>query len=254
MLIDTHAHLYSEDFAEDRDEIITNAIQRGVQKIVLPNIDENSIDSMLDLSSSYPDVCFPLMGLHPTSVGENYKEQLKTVESWLGKRDFFGIGETGIDLYWDTTYRKEQEDAFRIQLQMARSLQKPVVIHVRNSFNEVYEILKEEQDGNLLGVFHCFSGSVSEAQKIIEIGFSMGIGGVVTFKNSNLPATLAQVDIKHIVLETDAPYLAPMPHRGKRNESAFLLQIAEKLSDIYGIDISEVSVKTSANAELLFGI
>lgn len=254
MLIDTHAHLYSEDFAEDRDEIITNAIQRGVQKIVLPNIDENSTDSMLELSSAYPDVCFPLMGLHPTSVGENYKEQLKTVESWLGKRDFFGIGETGIDLYWDTTYRKEQEDAFRIQLQMARSLQKPVVIHVRNSFNEVYEILKEEQDGNLLGVFHCFSGSVSEAQKIIEIGFSMGIGGVVTFKNSNLPATLAQVDIKHIVLETDAPYLAPMPHRGKRNESAFLLLIAEKLSDIYGIDISEVSVKTSANAELLFGI
>lgn len=254
MLIDTHAHLYSKDFADDRDEMISNAIQAGVQKMVLPNIDENSIDSLLELSSAYPDVCFPLMGLHPTSVGENYKEQLKTVELWLGKRDFVGIGETGIDLYWDKTYQKEQENAFRIQLQMARSLHKPVVIHVRNSFNEVYEILKEEQDGNLLGVFHCFSGTIAEAQKIIEIGFSMGIGGVVTFKNSNLPETLSQIDIKHIVLETDAPYLAPMPHRGRRNESAFLLQIAERVSDIYSLDISEVSFKTSANAEMLFGI
>lgn len=254
MLIDTHAHLYAKDFAHDRDKMVRNAIQSGVQKIILPNIDENSIESMLELSSAYPDVCFPLMGLHPTSVGENYKEQLKTVESWIGKMVFFGIGETGIDLYWDKTYHKEQEIAFRIQLQMARSLNKPVVIHVRNSFNEVYQILMEEQDGNLFGVFHCFSGSVAEAQKIIEIGFSIGIGGVVTFKNSNLPEILRQVDIKHIVLETDAPYLAPMPYRGRRNESAFLLHIAEKVADIYGIEIGEISRKTSENAQMLFGI
>jgi TatD DNase family protein len=254
MLIDTHAHLYSEDFADDRDEMIRNAIQAGVQKIVLPNIDENSIENMLGLSNAYPEVCFPLMGLHPTSVGENYKDKLQIVESWLGRRDFFGIGETGIDLYWDKTYQKEQEDAFRIQLQIARSLHKPVVIHVRNSFNEVYEILSNEQDGNLCGVFHCFSGSINEAQKIIDIGFSLGVGGVVTFKNSNLPETLRQVDIKHVVLETDSPYLAPMPHRGRRNESAFLLKIAEKVANIYGIDIAEVSLKTSANAKMLFGI
>jgi TatD DNase family protein len=254
MLIDTHAHLYSEDFADDRDEMIRNAVQAGVQKIVLPNIDENSIESMLELSNAYPEVCFPLMGLHPTSVGENYKDKLQIVESWLGRRDFFGIGETGIDLYWDKTYQKEQEDAFRIQLQIARSLHKPVVIHVRNSFNEVYEILSNEQDGNLCGVFHCFSGSINEAQKIIDIGFSLGVGGVVTFKNSNLPETLRQVDIKHVVLETDSPYLAPMPHRGRRNESAFLLKIAEKVANIYGIDIAEVSLKTSANAKMLFGI
>jgi TatD DNase family protein len=254
MLIDTHAHLYSEDFDDDRDKIVRNAIQSGVQKIILPNIDENSIESMLELSNAYPEVCFPLMGLHPTSVGENYKDQLQIVESWLGRRNFIAIGETGIDLYWDKNYQKEQEDAFRIQLQIARSLHKPVVIHIRNSFNEVYEILNNEQDGNLCGVFHCFSGSITEAQKIIDIGFSMGIGGVVTFKNSNLPETLQQVDIKHVILETDSPYLAPMPHRGKRNESAFLLKIADKVANIYGIDVAEVSLKTTANAKMLFGI
>ena len=254
MLIDTHAHLYSEDFDDDRDKIVRNAIQSGVQKIILPNIDENSIESMLELSNAYPEVCFPLMGLHPTSVGENYKDQLQIVESWLGRRNFIAIGETGIDLYWDKTYQKEQEDAFRIQLQIARSLHKPVVIHIRNSFNEVYEILNNEQDGNLCGVFHCFSGSITEAQKIIDIGFSMDIGGVVTFKNSNLPETLQQVDIKHVILETDSPYLAPMPHRGKRNESAFLLKIADKVANIYGIDVAEVSLKTTANAKMLFGI
>lgn len=254
MLIDTHAHLYAEEFVDDRNEIIRNALQAGVQKIVLPNIDEESIDIMLELSSEFPGVCFPLMGLHPTSVGENYKNQLATVEQWLGEGEFFGIGETGIDLYWDKTYHKEQEDAFRIQLKIARLLHKPVVIHVRNSFNEVYNILKEEQDGNLSGVFHCFSGTLEEAKKIIDVGFFMGIGGVVTFKNSNLMETLRQVDIKHILLETDAPYLAPVPYRGRRNESAYLFLVAEKIAAIYNLDFATVSDITSANAVKLFSI
>ncbi len=254
MLIDTHAHLYSEDFDDDRDAIIKNAIEAGVKKIILPNIDEKSIDGMLALSNAYPDICYPLMGLHPTSVGKNYMEQLMLVQSWLGKETFYGIGEIGIDLYWDKTYLPEQQEAFRTQLKMARSMQLPVVIHVRNSFNEVYSILNEEQNGNLKGVFHCFSGSETEAQKIIDVGFYMGIGGVVTFKNSNLPEILKKVDIKHLLLETDAPYLAPMPRRGRRNESAYLLPIAEKVAGIYETTTKEVEQITTANARKLFGI
>jgi TatD DNase family protein len=254
MLIDTHAHLYSEDFDDDRDAIIRNATEAGVKKIVLPNIDEKSIDSMLALKDAYPDICYPLMGLHPTSVGKNYKEQLMLVQTWLEKETFYGIGEIGIDLYWDKTYLQEQQEAFRTQLGMARSMQQPVVIHVRNSFDEVYSILSKEQDGNMKGVFHCFSGSEDEAQKIIDIGFYMGIGGVVTFKNSNLPEVLKKVSINHLLLETDAPYLAPMPHRGRRNESAYLLHIADKLAGIYETTPKEVEEITTANAKMLFGI
>jgi TatD DNase family protein len=254
MLIDTHAHLYSEDFDDDRDLIISNAIEAGVKKIVLPNIDEKSIGSMLALRNAYPGICYPLMGLHPTSVGKNYKEQLLLVQTWLEKETFYGIGEIGIDLYWDKTYLHEQQEAFRTQLGMARAMHLPVVIHVRNSFDEVYSILSEEQDGNLKGVFHCFSGSENEAQKITDIGFYMGIGGVVTFKNSNLPEVLKKVNINHLLLETDAPYLAPMPHRGRRNESAYLLHIADKLAGIYETTSKEVEQITTANAKMLFGI
>jgi TatD DNase family protein len=254
MLIDTHAHLYSEDFDDDRDAIIRNAIEADVKKIVLPNIDEKSIGSMLALRNAYPDICYPLMGLHPTSVGKNYKEQLMLVQTWLEKETFYGIGEIGIDLYWDKTYLQEQQEAFRTQLGMARAMHQPVVIHVRNSFDEVYSILSEEQDGNLKGVFHCFSGSENEAQKIIDIGFYLGIGGVVTFKNSNLPEILKKVSINHLLLETDAPYLAPMPHRGRRNESAYLFYIADKLAGIYETTPKEVEEITTANAKILFGI
>jgi TatD DNase family protein len=254
MLIDTHAHLYSDDFSDDRDEMIKRASDAGVQKIILPNIDVGSIMPMINLCSAYPGVCYPLMGLHPTSVGEDYLLQLNTVEEWLGTRKFYGIGEIGIDLYWDKTYQKEQEDAFRVQLQWAKSYQYPVVIHVRNSFQEVYSILSEEQDGRLSGVFHCFSGSSDDARKIAEAGFLIGIGGVVTFKNSNLPEVLSEIDPGQLLLETDAPYLAPVPYRGRRNESAYLTFVAGKLAEIYGISANEVGRITSDNATRLFGI
>jgi TatD DNase family protein len=254
MLIDTHAHLYSSDFADDRDAIIQRAVNAKVSKIVLPNIDENSILPMLLLSADHPDVCFPLMGLHPTSVGSSYKEQLTNTETWLSKEKFYGVGEIGIDLYWDKTYYREQEDAFRIQLRMARTLKLPVVIHVRNSFDEVFSVIEKEQDGTLCGIFHCFSGSAIEAEKIIGLGFYIGIGGVVTFKNSQLSTILKGIDLQHIVLETDAPYLAPMPYRGKRNESSYLIYIAAHLADIYDLPVGKVAEITSLNAHRVFGI
>lgn len=254
MYIDTHAHIYSDDFDDDRDMMISNALQAGVEKIVLPNIDEGSIDKMIRLSKQYPGICFPLMGLHPTSVTENYKDQLDAIECLFTKYKFYGVGETGIDLYWDTSKTEEQKDAFRIQLRWAKHLKIPVVIHVRNSFDEVFSVLSHEQDGTLRGVFHCFAGNISEARKITDIGFLLGIGGVVTFKNSRLHETLSQIAIDNIVLETDSPYLAPMPHRGRRNECAYLVYIAQKLSEIYGIKPNKVGEITTHNARILFGI
>lgn len=254
MLVDTHAHLYSGDFSNDRDKMIRDAMDAGVGKIILPNIDSSSIEGMMALTDKYPGICFPLMGLHPTSVDNTYPEHLKIVDQWLEKGIFFGIGETGIDLYWDKTWQKEQEKAFRYQLQIARSMNLPVVIHVRNSFHEVFSILGEEQDGNLRGVFHCFSGSAEEADKISDLGFYMGIGGVVTYKNSTLPETLSNVPLSNLVLETDAPYLAPVPYRGRRNESAYLVKTAEKIGEIYDLSASEVANITTRNAETLFNI
>lgn len=254
MLIDTHAHLYISDFAGDRKEIIANALKNDVSKIVLPNIDADSIAELIDFCDAFPSVCFPLMGLHPTSVKDDYREQLKLTEAWLDKRKFWGIGEIGIDLYWDKTYIEAQRDAFRIQLQWARSLNLPAAIHVRNSFDEVYEILETEQNGSLKGVFHCFGGGYNEARKIVDAGFYLGIGGVVTFKNSNLDEVLRQIDPQHIVLETDSPYLAPVPFRGRRNESAYIIYIAQKIGEIYNIEIGEVERITTQNAEKLFGI
>ncbi len=254
MLIDTHAHLYADDFNDDRDNVIRKALEAGVKKIVLPNIDSGSIEGMMSLARQYPGTCFPLMGLHPTSVGEDYKEKLKAVESWLDKEKFYGIGETGIDLYWDKTWSSEQADSFRRHISIARNMNLPVVIHVRNSFNEVYAIVKEEQDGNLRGVFHCFSGSAEEAKKVADCGFLLGIGGVVTFRNSNLSTILPAVDLQNIVLETDSPYLAPVPHRGRRNESAYLTKIVDKMAEIYRMSNEEIARVTTENAEMLFGI
>lgn len=254
MLIDTHSHIYSEDFNHDIDEVMQRAYDNDVKKIILPNIDSGSIKRMLDLSDSYPHLCYPLMGLHPTSVSEDYKDELKAVEYWLEKRKFYGIGEIGIDLYWEQKFIKEQQNVFRDQLKMAKSANLPVVIHVRNSFDEVYAIVQEEQDGNLNGVFHCFNGSQTEAQKVSDIGFYLGIGGVVTFKNSKLDEVIKSVDVKNLVLETDAPYLSPAPKRGRRNESAYLAFIAQKVAEIYDISVEEVAEITSANARNLFGI
>ena len=254
MLIDTHSHIYSEDFNDDIDEVLQNAYNNDVRKIVLPNIDSGTIKRLLDLSNSYPHVCYPLMGLHPTSVSGDYKEELSVVEYWLDKQKFYGIGEIGIDLYWDRTYIEEQKDAFRYQIKLAKSRNLPIVIHVRESFNEVYEIVKEEQDGSLKGIFHCFSGDETEAQKITGLGFLMGISGVLTYKNSSLSQVLKQVELKNLVLETDAPYLAPDPKRGKRNESSYLVYIAQKMSEIYQLPIREIAEITTANARRLFEI
>ena len=254
MLIDTHSHIYSEDFNHDIDEVMQRAYDNDVKKIILPNIDSGSIKRLLDLSDSYPHLCYPLMGLHPTSVSEDYKEELKAVEYWLEKRKFYGIGEIGIDLYWEQKYVKEQQEAFRQQIKLARSHNLPIVIHVRNSFDEVHAIVKEEQDGNLKGIFHCFNGTLEEAQKVTDVGFYMGIGGVVTFKNSKLDEVIKLVDIKNLVLETDSPYLAPVPKRGRRNESAYLAFVAQKIAEIYELSVEEVAEITSLNARRLFGI
>lgn len=254
MLIDTHSHIYSEDFNDDIEEVLQNAYNNDVKKIVLPNIDSGTIKRLLDLSNSYPHVCYPLMGLHPTSVSGDYKEELAVVEYWLDKHKFHGIGEIGIDLYWDRTYIEEQKEAFRHQIKLAKSRKLPIVIHVRESFNEVYQIVKEEQDGSLCGIFHCFTGDNTEAQKISDMGFLMGIGGVVTYKNSNLGQVLQNLDVSKLVLETDAPYLAPDPKRGRRNESANLVYVAQKLSEIYQLPFKEIAEITTSNARKLFGI
>jgi TatD DNase family protein len=254
MLIDTHSHIYSEDFNDDIEEVLQNAYNNNVKKIVMPNIDSGSIKRLLDLSNSYPHVCYPLMGLHPTSVSDDYKEELSLVEYWLDKNKFYGIGEIGIDLYWDRKYIAEQKDAFRYQIQLAKSRKLPIVVHVRDSFNEVYEIVKEEQDGSLEGIFHCFTGDNNEAKKIVDLGFLLGISGVVTFKNSNLNEVLKNVPLYKLVLETDAPYLAPVPKRGKRNESSYLVYVAQKLSEIYQVPIKEIAEITTENSRKLFGI
>ncbi len=252
MYIDTHAHLYANDFSDDSAHMINRAIEAGVERIILPNIDETSVEPMLNLTAQYPCHLFPLIGLHPTSVNSNYLCQLRTIESWLKEKSFYGIGETGIDLYWDKTFLQEQIDSFKIQLSWARDLNIPVVIHVRNSFDETIEAIEKMQDGRLQGVFHCFTGTHNEALRIIDLGFHLGIGGVVTFKNSTLTQFLSGIDLNRILLETDAPYLAPAPFRGRRNESSYLTHIALKVSEIYGLPLEEIARQTTSNAELLF--
>ncbi|MDD2521176.1 MAG: TatD family hydrolase [Kiritimatiellae bacterium] len=254
MLIDTHAHIYSEEFINDFDQVVQNAYNNDVKKIILPNIDSASIKRLTDLSDIYPHLLYPLMGLHPTSVSTDYKEELQAIEYWLEKRKFYGIGEIGIDLYWDRNFIKEQKDAFRYQIKLAMSMDLPVVIHIRESFSEVYEIIKEEQNGNLKGIFHCFSGDEEEANKIVDIGFLLGIGGVVTFKNSNLKKVIKNIPVGSIVLETDSPYLAPVSKRGRRNESAYLVYVAQAVAGIYDISVEQVAKITTDNARSLFGI
>lgn len=254
MLIDTHAHIYSEDFLHDMDDVLQRAYDNDVKKIILPNIDSGSVKRLLDLADAYPHLCFPLMGLHPTSVAGDYREELEAVEYWLEKRKFYGIGEIGIDLYWERTYLNEQQDAFRHQMKLAKFYQLPIIIHVRESFDEVYAIVKEEQDGNLKGIFHCFTGTGEEAEKIVDLGFLMGIGGVVTFKNSDLAEVIKKFSLRNIVIETDAPYLTPVPKRGKRNESAYLVYVAQALAKVFDVSVNEVAEITSENARTLFGI
>ena len=254
MLVDTHSHIYSEEFNDDIDQVITRAYDCDVRKIILPNIDSSSIKKMLDLADQYPQICYPLMGLHPTSVGEDYQEELELVEYWLKKRKFYGIGEIGIDLYWERTFIDQQIQAFRHQLQLAKKYQLPVVLHVRESFDEVFEVVKDENTPELTGVFHSFTGSVEQAEKIIDLGFKIGIGGIVTFKNSGLDEVVRQIHPRHLILETDSPYLTPVPFRGKRNESSYLIHIARRIAGIHDLSVNEVARITSINAVNLFGI
>jgi TatD DNase family protein len=252
MLIDTHAHIYLDYFADDRDIVIRETIRNGICKILMPNVDVESLPHVLRVAEQYPLVCYPMIGLHPTSVDLNYKQQLDKLGEEYIKHPFIGVGEIGIDLYWDQTYLEQQKDAFREQLKIARSWNLPVVIHVRESFREVYTILREEQDGTLKGIFHCFSGSAMDAQMVADIGFFLGIGGVITYKNSQLPEVLKHVELSQIVLETDAPWLTPVPNRGKRNECSYLLYTAQKVAEIYGVSTEEIAAVTTLNALKIF--
>ncbi len=254
ILTDTHTHLYAEQFNEDRNEAITRAIQKGVSRFFIPAIDSETTKSMLDLETDFPDNIYLMMGLHPTHVKENYLEELAHVKKWLDKRAFYAVGEIGIDLYWDKTFLKQQQEAFKQQIRWAKEKNLPIVIHCRDAFDEVFEVLEDEKDENLYGIFHCFTGNLEQAKKAISYNMKLGIGGVVTFKNGKIDTFLNEISIDNIVLETDAPYLAPTPFRGKRNESSYLLNIAQKVSEIYQLPIQEVAKITTKNSVDVFGV
>ena len=255
MLIDTHTHLYLEEFEQDREEVIAHAISEGVKYMLLPNIDSETIDAQLDLCRAFPTNCLPMAGLHPTSVKENYEQELDRVRQELeSNNNYIAVGEIGIDLYWDKTFEKEQAKALRTQLELAVAHQLPVVIHSRESFKEIFAVIDEYNHPDLQGVFHCFSGQEEEAAKVIDLGFKLGIGGVLTFKKANLGQVVEGIDLKHIVLETDSPFLTPVPFRGKRNQSAYVKYIAAKLAEIKGLRLEEVAEVTTRNAMELFGL
>ncbi len=253
--IDTHAHLYLDQFKDDIDEVIQNAINSGVDKLFLPNIDSGTIAAMNSLSERYPNNCFPMIGLHPSDAKENYKEELAIVKEQAENGNYIAIGEIGIDLYWDKTYLKQQQEAFAFQLELAKSLHLPVAIHARDSFDEIFEVLDQHNDDSLTGVLHCFTGNLDQANRIIAYGgFKLGIGGVVTFKNGGLDKVLPYVDLEYLILETDAPFLAPKPYRGKRNESQYIPIIADKIAELKGVKIEEVAEVTTKNAIDLFKV
>lgn len=250
--IDTHAHLYGEEFDTDRTEMVERAVTAGVYQLLLPNIDSTTISGMLALEAQFPGVCFPMMGLHPCYVNENVEQELNIVREWLEKRPFKAIGEIGLDFYHDLTHTEQQYRAFREQLELARQYQLPVSIHARESTQQCIDVVKSLQDGRLTGVFHCFSGTLEQAKEVIDLGFYLGIGGVVTFKKAGLDKLLEDIDLQHIILETDAPYLAPVPYRGKRNESAYIPLIGERIADVKNLTIADIAVITTSNAHKLF--
>jgi TatD DNase family protein len=253
-ITDTHTHLYSNEFDEDRDEMFQRAIDAGVSRFFIPAIDSAYTQSMYDLEKAYPENIFLMMGLHPTHVKENYLEELQHIEQELSKRKFVAIGEIGIDLYWDKTHFPQQQDAFRKQIQLAKRYKLPIVIHCREAFDEIFEILEEEKSPDLFGIFHCFSGTYEQALQAISYNMKLGIGGVVTFKNGKIDQFLNQIDLKHLVLETDSPYLAPVPFRGKRNESSYLVNVVDKLAEIYNLPKEEIALVTTENSVAIFGI
>ena len=253
-LIDTHAHLYSQKFDGDRDEVMKRAFDEGVEKIFLPNVDSESIDGMFALEKAYPNKVHALMGLHPCSVQENYEAELKIVETWLGERTYKAVGEIGIDLYWDKSTFEIQKIAFRRQISWAKELNIPIIIHARESLDEIIQIIREEKDERLTGIFHCFTGTEDHARKIMDLEFYMGLGGVLTFKKSGLGKVVSEIPMDYLVLETDAPYLSPTPKRGKRNESSYIKYVAEKLATVKRLSIEEVARITTKNAYTVFKV
>jgi TatD DNase family protein len=254
ILTDTHTHLYAGEFDSDRASVIRSAISSGITRFFLPNIDSASVLPMLKVCEEFPQNCFPMMGLHPCSVKDNYTEELEIMRSLLSVERVYAVGEIGIDLYWDKSTLGKQKEAFRIQVEWAMEMDLPIVIHSREAFGEIYSIVSEYcRKGNLRGIFHCFSGSAEEAGKITDLGFYLGIGGVLTYKNSGLDKVIKETDLKHLVLETDSPYLAPVPFRGKRNESSYILHIARKLAEIKEASLVEIAEVTTGNSRKIFG-
>jgi TatD DNase family protein len=254
ILTDTHTHLFLKEFDGDRQMVVESAVQKGVNYLLLPNIDSTTVDGMLELCNTFPEHCFPMIGLHPGSVSENNEDELIRVEEWLKKRRFYAIGEIGMDLYWDSTYAIRQEEVLKHQISLALEYDLPVVLHSRNAIDPIISIIRSYGNKKIRGVFHCFSGTLEQAQEIVGMGFMLGIGGVVTFKNLGLATVVKEIGLQHIVLETDAPYLAPVPFRGKRNESAYITVIADKIADIKAITAEEVAAVTTENAIRLFNL
>ena len=253
-MIDTHCHLYSDELMPDLDAVLCRALEAGVRKFYLPAIDQATTAAMLKAEALYPGKCFAMAGLHPCSVKGNYQEELEHIRDLLKQRSFAAIGETGLDFYWDTTYKKEQYLALEKQVDMALEYKLPLVLHTRNAMQETIDVIKNYRQTPLKGIFHCFGGTTDEALQIIDCGFLLGIGGVVTYKNSKLPEVLTGIDMEHIVLETDAPYLSPVPYRGKRNESSYISEVAKKLAAIKNITVEEVDRITTGNAEKCFPV
>jgi TatD DNase family protein len=253
ILTDTHSHLYDNKFAEDQKEVIERAFEEDVNRIFLPNVDQHTVKGMMDIVATYPDKCFAMMGLHPCHVKADYKEELAVLKAHLDTDKFYAVGEIGMDLYWDKTFLEEQKDAFRTQIHWAKEKGLPIAIHCRDAFDEIFEILASERDEKLRGIFHCFTGHLEQAHQAIDLNLHLGVGGVVTFKKAGLDKVIEQIDLKHLVLETDSPYLAPSPNRGKRNESSYLIHIAQKIADLHQVSVHEVAEITTENSKQIFG-
>lgn len=252
--IDTHAHLYLNQFELDIEVVIQEARNNHVSKVLLPNIDSGSIDGLLRLKTKFPDYFEVMMGVHPCSIDDNYLQELKVAEGQFLTQGFVGVGEIGLDYYWDTKFKAQQIKAFRTQINWAKDLKLPIAVHCREAFDDILDIIDEEQDGRLRGVLHCFTGNVDQAKQLIDNGFLLGVGGVITYKNSGLDKTITEIDLNHLILETDAPYLSPVPYRGKRNQSAYLMHIAEKLAEVKECALTDLAGVTTANARALFNL
>jgi TatD DNase family protein len=254
LLTDTHTHQYYETDPLKREELMQRGRANGIERLFLPNVDSSSIELVMSQVKAFPQNCFAMLGLHPCNVKANWQDELNTINAAIDQHKIYAIGEIGIDLYWDKTFLSEQIEAFKIQIAWAKKLKLPIVIHCRDAFDEVYSVLQQEQGEDLRGIFHCFTGTLEQAQKVTHLGFYLGIGGVVTYKNAGLDKIVQQVDLKHIVLETDSPYLTPVPHRGKPNESSYLIYVAQKVADLHQTSLEAVAAITTENSKIVFGV